>query len=780
MPKSAKPAAPGQAAFPKGGAALEQRFTQAVTLHQSGRLAEAQSLYAQVLKLRPTHFGALHLSGVIAAQSGNFERAEQLIAKAIAINPSIATAHSNRGNALKGLNRLQAAVQSYDRAIALKPDYAEAHNNRGVALQALKQFEAAVQSYDRAIALKPDYAEACNNRGVALHELKQFEAAVASYDRAIAIRPDYAEAYSYRGATLQELKQFEAAVQSCERAIALRSDYAEAHGNCAAALQALRQLKSAMQCYDRAIALKPDYAEAYNNRGVALQELGQLENAVASYDKAIAIRPDYAEAYYNRGNALKELKQLEAALQSYEQAMSLKPDYEFLHGMLLHTRLQACDWSNAEKDIAELTEKIQRNENATQSFIVLAIADAPALQKQAAGIWVRAKAPSNHSLPDLPTYPRHDRIRVGYYSADYHNHATAQLMAGLFEAHDRSRFELTAFSFGPEKNDAMRQRVSSAFDRFIDIRDKTDRDAAHISRQLEIDIAVDLKGFTTDGRMGIFAERAAPIQLSYLGYPGTTDAEYMDYVIADRILIPESSQAYFSEKIVYLPDSYQVNDDKRAISDRQFRREELGLPASGFVFCCFNNNYKINPATFDGWMRILKQVDGSVIWLLEDNPVAAANLRSEAEKRGVDAKRLVFARRMPLEEHLARHRLADLFVDTLPYNAHTTASDALWAGLPVLTCLGNAFAGRVAASLLYAIRLPELVTHTREEYESLAMALATHPERLAAIKQKLENNRLTAPLFDTLRFTGNIESAYEAVYRRYQAGLPADHIYIQP
>jgi predicted O-linked N-acetylglucosamine transferase (SPINDLY family) len=440
--------------------------------------------------------------------------------------------------------------------------------------------------------------------------------------------------------------------------------------------------------------------------------------------------------------------------------------------------MKLCDWSALDTQTSELLAKIEGGLQATPPFAVLAITSAPALQRKAAEIVVNERHPASPVLPPIPKRARQKKVRIGYYSADYHNHPTAYLMAGLFERHDRGKFELVAFSFGPDREDEMRRRVSAAFDQFIDVRDKADKDVALLSRNMAVDIAVDLKGFTQGHRAGIFSYGAAPIQVNYLGYPGTMGAKYIDYLIADRTLIPEDFRQHCSERIVYLPDSYQVNDRQRAIADRVFLRDELGLPQQGFVFCCFNNNFKITPATFDGWMRILKQVDGSVLWLLEDNPTASRHLRKEAEARGVSAGRLVFAGRMPLADHLARHRAADLFVDTLPCNAHTTASDALWAGLPVLTCMGEAFASRVAASLLNAIDLPELVTTSQEQYEALAVELATNPERIGQIKQKLERNRLTTPLFDTQLFTTRIEDAYTQMYERYQSDLPPHHIYV--
>jgi predicted O-linked N-acetylglucosamine transferase (SPINDLY family) len=351
-------------------------------------------------------------------------------------------------------------------------------------------------------------------------------------------------------------------------------------------------------------------------------------------------------------------------------------------------------------------------------------------------------------------------------------------MAGLFESHNKNNFELIAFSFGAEHKDKMRERVSSSFDQFIDVQNKSDKDVALLSRNIGIDIAIDLKGFTKDGRIGIFFHRAAPIQVNYLGYPGTAGAAYIDYIIADRTLIPENSQQHYSEKIVYLPNSYQVNDRKREIAEKIFSRESLGLPKTDFVFCCFNNNYKITPSTFSSWMRILKKVNGSVLWLLEDNTTAANNLRKEAHAKGVDSQRLIFATRMPPADHLARHHAADLFLDTLPCNAHTTASDALWSGLPVLTCMGESFASRVAASLLNAIGLPELITNSQEQYEALAIELAFNPEKLGTIKQRLDKNRLTFPLFDTDLLTKHLEAAYTQMYERYHADLPPEHFHV--
>ena len=789
---------------------LQQQFMQAVALHQQGKLQEAGAIYEAVLKVLPRHPDALHLLGVVALQTGQYQRAADLIGKAIAINPkevgyyinrgnalqalnqlevavasfdralslqpNIAEAYFNRGNALHALNKLEAAVSSFDRAIQLKPDYADAYNNRGRVQQALKQSEAAVASYDRAISINHHHAEAWNNRAIALQSLGQLEAAVASCEHALRIRPNYSEVSKNRGDALLALKQYEAAIASYDQAIHLKPDYAEAFNNRGNALLILNKQESAVASFDQAISIRPGYAEAFNNRGNALQVLRQFEAAIASYDQAILSKPDYAEAFNNRGNAQSALKQLDAAVSSYSKALSLNPDYSQLPGLLLFTKMRLCDWTGYEGQLAGLKEKLERGMKCAASFTVVTLLDLPELQRKSAEVWMLDKHPVSDVLGSIPKRARSPKIRIGYYSADFHNHATTWLMAELFERHDRSRFELIGFSFGPDRQDEMRQRVCAAFDQFIDVRMKSDQEVAQLSRLLWIDIAVDLKGYTQDNRMGIFSYRAAPVQVSYLGYPGTVGAPYMDYLIADRILVPERSQQHYSEKIVYLPGSYQVNDRQRRISERIYTRAEVGLPEQGFVFCCFNNNYKITPVMFDSWVRILNAVPGSVLWLFEDNATAATNLRKEAEQRGLDTKRLVFAKRMELSEHLARHRLADLFLDTLPCNAHTTASDALWAGLPVLTQAGESFAARVAASLLNAVGLPELITETQSQYESLAIELARNPARLSALKERLQQNRLTAPLFDTDLYTRNLEAAYRAMYERYQSGLQPDHI----
>jgi len=530
----------------------------------------------------------------------------------------------------------------------------------------------------------------------------------------------------------------------------------------------------------RALQINPDHADAHNNLGAALQELRQLEEAVSSYDQAIKLNPGFADAHKNRGDSLVQLGRLGDALMSYEKVLALRPDYDFLLGTYLNTKAKLCDWSGLDEWVQRLELGISQSKKVTKPFCATGLLDDPLLLRKASSIYVDAKFPERTALGRAIPRKTDGKIRIGYFSSDYRNHATSYLIAELLESHDKDRFELFGYSYGPNKNDAMQLRIAAAFDHFVDVRKMSDRAVAIMAREAGLDIAIDLKGFTKDQRMGIFSFGCAPVQVSYLGYPGTSGASYFDYLIADKTVIPEEAQCGYSEKIVHMPASYQVNDSTRRISDRDFTRSELGLPEDAFVYCCFNNNYKILPETFSVWMRILAAVPHSVLWLFESHPHVIINLQKEASSRGVDANRLIFASRMELEDHLARHRLADLFLDTLPYNAHTTASDALWAGLPVLTRTGHSFAGRVAASLLNALELTELITDTQDAYEALAIRLARHPEELQAIKNKLDLHKRTKTLFDGRAFARHLEKSFIEMHTRSQQGLPPEHIYVTP
>jgi predicted O-linked N-acetylglucosamine transferase (SPINDLY family) len=526
----------------------------------------------------------------------------------------------------------------------------------------------------------------------------------------------------------------------------------------------------ALTCYESYLKAHPESAEAWHNHGIALSQMQRFPEAVASFDKVLALRPDSAQTWSNRGNALLEQKRYEEAIADYDKAIVLDPDYGSARGYRLLAKLWCCDWPNIERDIADVSSRLRLGARVIQPFGNLMISRDPASQLQCAKLWTRGEG-TQTPLWHGQRYT-HDKIRVAYLSGDFCVHPVSILMAGVFEHHDRSRFETTAISFGPDDGSALRTRVMKSFDRFLDVRGRTDVEVASLMHAAGIDIAVDLMGLTGSSRQGILALRPAPVQVNYLGFPGTTALPYIDYILADQVVIPDGEQRYYSEKVVYLPDTYMPADSKRRVSERRFSRADEGLPETGIVFCCFNNSYKFTPQVFDAWMRLVRAVDGSVLWLSQPNDSARRNLIAEAEKRGVSPDRLVFAPFLPdLEDHLARLSLADLFLDTLPCNAHTTASDALFMGVPVITTPGPTFAGRVAASLLSAAGLPELIAPSLSAYEARALELARDSQALRAIKAKLSANSTTFPLFDTARFTRHLETAFGAMRERQRRGL---------
>ncbi len=639
-----------------------------------------------------------------------------------------------------------------------------------VALHQQGRLAEAECSYLQILAVAPEQFDALQLLGaIRIHQGRHAEGADL-IRRALRINPNSARALLNLGFALLSLERADEAATSFAQALALNAGYAQAFHGRGAALAKLNRPQEALVDLDQALALRPDDAETLIIRGQVLKALGRTEEALASYERALVLRPSHADLHNSRGSLLHELKRSEEALASFERALAIAPDHPYAFGGALGSAMAICDWTKTAKLAAELEARILERKSLVPPFMLLACSSDPALHLQCAKSFIQDRIPVRPPPLWQGAVRHHDRIRVAYVSADFHEHATAYLMAELFERHDRARFEVLGVSFGPADQSALRRRLVSAFDQFHDVRAKGDREVAALLNEQQVDIAVDLKGFTTGCRPEILAHRPAPIQVNYLGYPGTMGADFIDYVIADKIVLPNDQQPFFTEKIVHLPDCYQVNDSTRTIAAQPPRRQDVGLTEQGFVFCCFNNNHKIAAPVFEVWMRILQKVEGSVLWLLRDNPGAERSLRRVAAARGIDPARLIFAGRVGHDEHLARHRLADLFLDTVPFNAHTTASDALWTGLPLLTCRGEFFAGRVAASLLQAAGLPELVTSNLQEYEALAVKLARDPPLLDTVRAKLERNRRTSPLFDTDRFRRHIEAAYTTMWRLWQDG----------
>jgi predicted O-linked N-acetylglucosamine transferase (SPINDLY family) len=750
----------------------QARLQDALQLRRAGKFAQAAELYRQILSDEPKHFEALHALGILNYQSGQLETAERLIREAVAANPRAADAAYNHACLLQRLNRLDEALLAFDAALAVRPDSLEALVNRGGVLWALKRHEEALANAERVVTLKPGLAEGWNNQGSVLQALERFDEALTSFDRAVALKANYTEAWKNRGAVLTFLRRYDEALQATDKALEGAPNNPEMLGRRADLLAFLNRPEESAAAYERYLTLKPEDANAWYARGFALNLLNRLPEALACFDKAVGFVPGNLAMRESRGSLLFVLERFEEAARDYQMLLAGDAPPSWVAGYLAVCHLHCCDWRTLDSERAAVSAGIKAGQFALDPTGNALLAQSLEEQLQCARIWAREKyPPPPERLWNGEIYP-HQRIRIAYLSADFRAHATAFLMAGIFEHHDKARFETIAFSYSDDDKSAMRSRLENSFGRFVDVRDKSDAQVAQMMRDMEIDIAVDLKGYTAQSRPGILSYRPAPVQAHYLGFPGTMGTECIDYLIADPIVIPEAHRDAYMEKIAYLPDTYQCNDSKRRVAGRVPSLIEVGLPATGFVFCCFNNNHKITPEMFGVWMRLLATVEGSVLWLLKDNDAATVNLRAHAAAQGIAAERLVFAGRTDPASHLARQALADLFLDTLPYNAHTTASDALWVGLPILTLAGPTFAGRVAASVLHAAGLPELATHSLGEYEALALALARDPARLGAIKTKLRRNRADCALFDTARMTRNLEAAYIQMWLRYQRGLP--------
>ncbi len=785
-----------------------------IVLHELGRDQEAVGVYDRALAINPRYVEAFNNRGVALRALDRPAGAVMSFDRAIAIRPGYVDAHFNRAGLLTDLGRFEEAVASYDQSIALRPDHFESHRGRGRALHALGKHEAALTSFTHAVALRPhdpdmrlergavlsglgrhqealseydkvlhkqpDRVAALVSRGAALSELDRFDEAEACFRRAIALCPNDADAHVRRGAAFVRSSRYTDALASCEQALRIRPRDVDALINCGDALQGLRRYLDAVARYDEALAAEPDDVRLLNNRGTALNELKMFSEAVASLDRAIKHAPDHAEAFYNRGNAYKGLRRFSQALEDYEKALAIGAPLPKAFSGYAECAANICDWSRTARIQLAMAPHIVDRKSIIAPLTLLSYDSTSELQLACARnytgyLFPNAPAPLHHGLRR-----DHAKLRIAYLSAEFNRHAISYLTANLFERHDRSRFEIIGISFGPDDNSETRARVVAAFDAFHDVRGMCDFDVAKQLNEMEIDIAVDIKGYTRDARPGILAHRPAPIQVSYLGFPGTMGSDFIDYIMADPVVVPPAEDRFYTEKIVRLPDCYQVNDSRRAVAERTPTRREAGLPERGFVFCSFNGNYKITAPVFDVWTRILKGTAGSVLWLLRDDAIAERNLRQHAAARDVDPARLVFAERVEHSEHLARHRLADLFLDTLPYNAHAACSDALWAGLPVLTCRGRSFAGRVAASLLQAVGLPELITSSLEDYAALALWLSEDISLLGEIRKRLAENRLNHPLFDTDLTRRHIEAAYTMMWRLWLGGESPRSFQIEP
>jgi protein O-GlcNAc transferase len=786
---------------------VPRALEQAVQYHRQGRLFDAERFYRDALRESPHDFDTLHFFGVLKLQQGGASDALPLLQKAIEVRPNALDVLSNlsvallalnrpaealanfdkilsvapqdvsalfgRGTILAQLGRPEEALISVDRALSIHPNHAPALFNRGTILAGLGRYPGALAAYDQVIALVPAHVEALNNRGNVLAALERYAEAVACFDRVLAIKADHITALTNRGAALRQLHRYDEALVSCDRALAIDANNIDTLNNRGNILLRLNRVAEAIACYERILKQKDDNPEALVNSAFAYQALGQYAEALQYAENAIAVNPDYANAFFIRGDALAKLDRQDEAAQSYEQGLALDPDHPYAFGASIWAYLTACNWERIEALLPIIEERVTAAKGIFPPFTLLMLPINPAKHLECARHFVRRQMPQVAPIGAL-TQRRADKIKVAYLSADFRRHPVGDGIVDVLEQHDRARFEVHGVSYGADDGSETRTRVATAVDHFHDVRERSDREVAALLNEQAVDIVVDLAGHTTNSRTAILAYRPGPIQVSYFGFPGTSGAEFIDYVIADRVVLPFDQQPFFSEKIVHLPDSYLPNDSKRRAALIAPTRADLALPDDAFLFTCFNNSYKLSRPMVEIWIRLLKACPNSLLWLYYINDSAQANLQQELISHGVDPSRVILAPFVEQpEDYLARLTIADLFLDTLPYNAHTTASDVLWAGVPVLTCLGPTFAGRVAASLLHAVGLPELIANSLEEYETLALKLASDPALLGSWRERLAQNRLSHPLFDTARLTRHIEAAYTTMTETWRRGEPA-------
>lgn len=745
-----------------------------------GRPAEALGAYERLIKVRPGDADALYNRGVVLTSLGRHADAMASYDRALAVRPDHVTSLFNKANALVALQQFERACTAYDALLAVVPNHVDALTDRGNVLARLGRHPEALASFERALAINPGHVNALNNRGNLLKAEGRYEEALAMCDRALAVDPHNIATLNNRANVLLAWERPAEAVESLDRALALAPGDAELLFNRACALEQLHRFDDALADLDRSLAAKPDSVKALNSRGNMLAALKRPEEAIASYGRALALEPDRADTLHNRGNVLIGLGRHTDAIADYQRAFALDPRHPHAFDSLAFAQLSVCDWGEVARLATHAERALSGDEPSVGPTYPLYYLGNPSYQLAAARAYLRANYPTVRAPPASRSVAAPDKLRIAYLSSDFRFHPVATTIVDLLERHDRARFEIHGVSFGRDDASGTRSRIVRAFDRFHDAAEDNDQAVAELLRRLDVHIAVDLNGLTRGCRPGVLAHRPAAIQVAYLGYPGTTGAEFIDYILADATVLPLDQQPFFAETIVHLPGCYHPNDTTRSLSATP-DKTELGLPETGFVFCCFNQSHKISAASFDVWMRLLARVDGSVLWLSHMNEAATDNLRRAAAARGIDPARVIFAPRLErIEDHLARHRQADLFLDTLPYNAHSTAIDALWAGLPIVTCTGTAFPGRVGASLLKAVGLPELVTTNLEEYEALAAKLAGDASLLRALRGRLQENPSRRPLFDMNRLCRNIEAAYRTMWEIHARGERPRHFSVEP
>jgi protein O-GlcNAc transferase len=625
--------------------------------------------------------------------------------------------------------------------------------------------------------IKPNF-EIFNIYAVILFELNKYDEAIKYWKKATELNPQYYFGYNNLGNVFLKQNEFKKALDYYHKAIQIKPDYYEAHHNKGNVLRKTNDFTGAIVSYENAIKIKSDYLPALKSISELYVKQKNFSKAIKILDRILIYEPNNARSYIQKADIFFEKNFVKEGMENYQSAYDLNPEHPFLLGDFIHAKSKLCDWIELDKELKKLEKNIFNKKKSTTPFVASTLFDSPKLLYETAKIW---QGNFKTKTSDDENYSRTNKkkIKLGFYSADFRTHAMGHLMVQMLESHNKSLFELHGFYFGPPINnqDLLQKRILNCFDSFNDISNQDDQSVYNFSKKLEIDIAIDMMGHTGDNnRFAIFLKKLAPIQINFLGYPGTSGTKSMDYIVADKVIIPERNQKYFTEKVIYLPDTYQANEDIKKISDKNFTKEMFGLPKEKFIFCSFNSNSKINHKTFSLWMSILSKAKDSVLWIMSDNNEAKNNLKNFALKSGIDVKRLVFANLMPLDEHLKRLQLGDLILDTFPYNAHTTCSDALRVNLPILTLKGESFASRVAASLLNSVNMNELVTESTDDYEKLALKIFSDNNYFENIKSKIKKNKRLSNLFNSAVYTKNIEKAYIIAYQNFIKGEPKKNI----
>ncbi|MDP1644184.1 MAG: tetratricopeptide repeat protein [Thiobacillus sp.] len=749
---------------------------QASSLCQQGRFQQALELTETLIDQSPRQPGLLNLAAVCARQLGLPDKAEAYWRSAIEIAPEYATAHGNLGLALRDSGQHEEAEAAFRKALELDPNNLDAMTNLGNLHRATQRPEQAEAAYKNALRIAPENVNALYNLGLLLAELDRPDEAATAFRTALKIQPNQADVYNDLGNALMDRLRFDEAEEAYRKAIALWPDYADAHCNLGMLLLERGRRDEAMAAFHRTLILAPGHPDALNSTANLLSASGHFDKAEQAYRRVLTTRPDSAPLYNNFGNLLKETHRYAEAEAAYRAAVSLQPDYGHALGQAVTCARSRYDWSRADADAQAVVRALEEDMAGIPALMVLSLPETrPEHHLKAGRLTAKPSLKPYLEMPPLvdPALHRtHERLRIGYLSAEFRSHAVMHLLTGVFEAHDKDRFEIHAYSIGPDTGDAYRQRIERACEFFHDLHPVSKIDSARQIAADEIDILVDLSGHTGDSRPAIAALRPAPVIVNWLGYPGTLGLPRLaDYIIGDAILTPLEHAAHYSETLAWMPHCYQPNDPKLVIGAKP-TRQEAGLPEEGLVFCSFNQAYKLTPAMFTLWCRLLEAVPGSVLWLQHPGGDSAIdNLLHEASDHGIAPERLVFGPKLPMPEHLARLQLADLALDTFPYGSGATGSTVLRAGVPMVTLLGESYVARMAASQLRAVGLPELVTTRPEDYFSVAKDLALNPGKLAMIREKLAGNRLTAPLFDTAGFTLDLERLYQRIWLDHERGI---------